>query len=419
MRRWVGVSCGGLPVPAVATTVGRESAGSGTRKASVVRPMRRTSPSRRRRRPSTRSPLTNEPLRDRPSSETTHWSPRRSSSACRRETSESQGSAMSLPAERPIVTRPARPSSSSIRCSPESSRKTRNGAPSRSARRRSCSSAGEAAWGASGDSIGSTPWWQTRTPRARRSPPPEARKRPVCGESPAMPSYALTSQLDDERLVALVRAGRDDAFAAIHNRYRDRLLAFARRLLSGTGHDAEDVVQDAFIRALAGLRATDATMNLKPWLYMIVRNRAMDELRRPARAVAELDDVAHLRPAEDADPAGRPAERERVRDVAVAPALDCHRAAMGRGRDTRGPTAPKPRRKARGARSTGAATRTNRSSPQCNRTTPQPATHERAERKKNERPTPPASSSPPAAASRPRAPWPPAAPSGRRSASSR
>ena len=130
-----------------------------------------------------------------------------------------------------------------------------------------------------------------------------------------MPSYALTSQLDDERLVALVRAGRDDAFAAIHNRYRDRLLAFARRLLSGTGHDAEDVVQDAFIRALAGLRATDATMNLKPWLYMIVRNRAMDELRRPARAVAELDDVAHLRPAEDADPAVRAAERERVRDV--------------------------------------------------------------------------------------------------------
>ena len=129
-----------------------------------------------------------------------------------------------------------------------------------------------------------------------------------------MPS-ALTSQLDDARLVALVRAGRDDAFAAIHDRYRDRLLAFARRLLSGTGHDAEDVVQDAFIRALAGLRATDAEMNLKPWLYMIVRNRAMDELRRPARVAAELDDIAHLRPVEDADPALRVAEREELRRV--------------------------------------------------------------------------------------------------------
>src|SRR3954451_8884804 len=107
-------------------------------------------------------------------------------------------------------------------------------------------------------------------------------------------SSALLSQLSDERLVALVRAGRDDAFAAIHDRYHDRLLAFARRLLAATGHDAEDVVQDAFIRALGGLRASGAEMNLKPWLYMIVRNRAMDDLRKPARIAAELDDVAHL-----------------------------------------------------------------------------------------------------------------------------
>jgi RNA polymerase sigma factor (sigma-70 family) len=121
--------------------------------------------------------------------------------------------------------------------------------------------------------------------------------------------------LSDERLVSLVRSGSDDAFAAIHDRYRDRLLAFARRLLAGTGHDAEDVVQDAFIRALAGLRATDAEMHLRPWLYMIVRNRAMDELRRPSRVAAELDDIAHLRPVEDADPALRAIERELLRDV--------------------------------------------------------------------------------------------------------
>jgi RNA polymerase sigma factor (sigma-70 family) len=128
-------------------------------------------------------------------------------------------------------------------------------------------------------------------------------------------SLALLNQLPDERLVALVRAGRDDAFAAIHTRYCDRLVAFARRLLSGTGHDAEDVVQDAFIRALAGLRSTDNEMHLRPWLYMIVRNRAMDELRKPARVAAELDEVAHLRPAEDSDPVLRAIERELLGDV--------------------------------------------------------------------------------------------------------
>src|SRR4051794_23844421 len=128
-------------------------------------------------------------------------------------------------------------------------------------------------------------------------------------------SLALLNQLPDERLVALVRDGRDDAFAAIHLRYCDRLVAFARRLLHGSGHDAEDVIQDAFIRALAGLRATDAEMHLRPWLYMIVRNRAMDELRRPSRVAAELEDVAFLFGDEGADPAVRAAEREELREI--------------------------------------------------------------------------------------------------------
>jgi RNA polymerase sigma factor (sigma-70 family) len=122
--------------------------------------------------------------------------------------------------------------------------------------------------------------------------------------------------LPDADLVALVRAGREDAFTAVVERYRERLLAFARRLLRGTGHDADDVVQDALIRAYNGLRATGNEMHLRPWLYMIVRNRAMDDLRRPARVAAELDEVAHLAPVSDAsDPAVRAAERELLREV--------------------------------------------------------------------------------------------------------
>ena len=124
--------------------------------------------------------------------------------------------------------------------------------------------------------------------------------------------------LPDTELVALVRTGSDAAFSAIVARYRDRLVGFAARLLRGTGHDAEDIVQDAFIRALAGLRATEAEMHLRPWLYMIVRNRAMDELRRVGGGrfiAAELEDVEHLFAVEDADPARRAAERELLNDV--------------------------------------------------------------------------------------------------------
>ncbi len=89
----------------------------------------------------------------------------------------------------------------------------------------------------------------------------------------------------DEQLVDLVRSGDDRAFAEIIDRYEGRLTAFARRLLGGAHHDAEEVVQDAFWRALRALRASDREMALKAWLFTIVRNRALDVLRRPAHTV--------------------------------------------------------------------------------------------------------------------------------------
>jgi RNA polymerase sigma-70 factor (ECF subfamily) len=99
----------------------------------------------------------------------------------------------------------------------------------------------------------------------------------------------------DAQLVDLVRSGDDRAFAAIHARYEPRLTGFARRLLGGAHHDAEEVVQDAFVRALHALRADDREMALKAWLFTIVRNRALDLLRRPVRTVDLEPHAAVLR----------------------------------------------------------------------------------------------------------------------------
>src|SRR3954447_16981249 len=108
----------------------------------------------------------------------------------------------------------------------------------------------------------------------------------------------------DEQLVGLVRAGDDRAFTAIHDRYEPRLLAYARQLLGGAHHDAEEVVQDAFVRALHALRADDREMALRAWLYTIVRNRALDVLRRPVRTTDLEPHAAVL-----ADAGGDPHER--------------------------------------------------------------------------------------------------------------
>ena len=115
----------------------------------------------------------------------------------------------------------------------------------------------------------------------------------------------------DPELVAAFRAGSEAAFTEMHHRHAEPLVAFAGRMLRGTGVDAEDVVQDAFMRAHVALRATDRPMALRAWLYMITRNRALDGLRA-RRAACPLDDAS---PACMADPFEAARQREELRRV--------------------------------------------------------------------------------------------------------
>lgn len=103
---------------------------------------------------------------------------------------------------------------------------------------------------------------------------------------PSSPSKARAPRAGnatDEALVAATRAGSDAAFTAIVQRYEPQLVAYARQVLGGHHHDAEECVQDAFVRALSSLRRNDAEIALRPWLHAIVRNRCLDQLRKPQR----------------------------------------------------------------------------------------------------------------------------------------
>ena len=95
----------------------------------------------------------------------------------------------------------------------------------------------------------------------------------------------------DDVLVVRVRAGDPAAFAEVVRRYRAPLVARARRLLAGSGHDAEDVVHDALLRTQAALVASDKPVQLRPWLYTVVRNRATDVRRAHASRVVALPDA--------------------------------------------------------------------------------------------------------------------------------
>lgn len=90
---------------------------------------------------------------------------------------------------------------------------------------------------------------------------------------------ALACQTD-ERLVELFRAGHEAAFDALVRRHRGPLLSYCRRLL---GDDrSEDVVQQAFVSAYGVMRdgTGDRELRVRPWLYRIAHNAAIDVLRR-------------------------------------------------------------------------------------------------------------------------------------------
>jgi RNA polymerase sigma factor (sigma-70 family) len=116
---------------------------------------------------------------------------------------------------------------------------------------------------------------RTMTPRALFHPARLAR-RPV-----------LSTQ-SDERLVDLVRAGSDPAFEAIVERYRRALMRYVSRLLPPDR--AEDVVQQSFVKAYEAMHRDTAELNLRPWLYRIAHNGALNALRDRALGHAELDE---------------------------------------------------------------------------------------------------------------------------------
>jgi RNA polymerase sigma-70 factor, ECF subfamily len=69
-------------------------------------------------------------------------------------------------------------------------------------------------------------------------------------------------------------------FAQVVQRYEKPLLRYVRRLLGAQNSAAEDVVQEAFLKAYVNLNAFDHGRPLPPWLYRIAHNEAISLLRK-------------------------------------------------------------------------------------------------------------------------------------------
>ena len=107
----------------------------------------------------------------------------------------------------------------------------------------------------------------------------------------------------------------------LHDRYRQRLFAYVRQMLSaGSRQDAEDVLQDVFVRAYGALRNDNREMNVRAWLYRVAHNRCIDHLRRPVPPAAEIFEVSRKPLHDPVEEAQRRDDLRRlVADVAPTP----------------------------------------------------------------------------------------------------
>src|SRR3954467_5064602 len=99
--------------------------------------------------------------------------------------------------------------------------------------------------------------------------------------------------IDVAAVIARARQGDSDAFRTLVERHSRRAFQLAYRM-TGNEHDAEDVVQESFIRAYRQLSRFEARAHFATWLHRIVANCSVDLIRsRRARYDhASTDDLA-------------------------------------------------------------------------------------------------------------------------------
>lgn len=94
--------------------------------------------------------------------------------------------------------------------------------------------------------------------------------------------------LPDEDLVRLARAGQDAAFDVIVHRYRAPLQAYCRRWLDC--HRAEEVVQHTLMKAFLCVRDDARPLVLRPWLYRVAHNAALNAVEKKGSDWEQLDE---------------------------------------------------------------------------------------------------------------------------------
>jgi RNA polymerase sigma-70 factor (ECF subfamily) len=144
----------------------------------------------------------------------------------------------------------------------------------------------------------------------------ERRSRQVGFVATGDPEAERTEDADTTRLVAAFQAGDVEAFATLYSRYFDRVYGYLR-VAFDSPHEAEDATQQVFTKVFEALpRYQERGKPFRVWLFVVVRNEAITQLKRLARL--EPTDPVEL----DQGREGAAPEEVVVPDIIAALGLD-------------------------------------------------------------------------------------------------
>jgi RNA polymerase sigma-70 factor (ECF subfamily) len=110
----------------------------------------------------------------------------------------------------------------------------------------------------------------------------------TAGEGGGGGAERAASTTDDRALVEAVHGGDPDAPRRLVERYQGIVFGLCYRMM-GHRQDAEDVMQETFVRALRGLGRFETERPLRPWLLGIAANRCRTALARRVRRPAPVE----------------------------------------------------------------------------------------------------------------------------------
>jgi RNA polymerase sigma-70 factor (ECF subfamily) len=120
----------------------------------------------------------------------------------------------------------------------------------------------------------------------------------------------------DEELAALARHVDSRYYEEIVSRYQKKLLAYVRRLI-GTNDEAEDLLQNVFVKVFEHLADFDAKRKFSPWIYRIAHNEAVNYLKKKSyRRLVAWEEITNTKENVGNAEAGGSSEEAQIRDEA-------------------------------------------------------------------------------------------------------